>query len=48
MDQPKSTLRAHQPGWWLQRIILLYRRLLSPLVGQRCRYFPSCSAYAFG
>jgi putative membrane protein insertion efficiency factor len=26
--------------------IKLYQRLLSPLVGQRCRYYPSCSQYA--
>ena len=32
------------------RLILLpirgYRRFLSPALGQRCRYYPSCSAYA--
>jgi len=32
------------------RIILfligLYKRLLSPLLGQRCRFYPSCSDYA--
>ena len=26
--------------------ILAYRRLISPLLGPRCRYEPSCSAYA--
>jgi hypothetical protein len=26
--------------------IRAYQRLLSPLVGQRCRYYPSCSDYA--
>ena len=34
----------------LRRIALLpiraYQRLLSPLVGARCRYYPSCSDYA--
>ena len=40
-------LRPYQPGWWLQRLILLYRRLLSPLMGRNCRYLPSCSQYAY-
>jgi len=26
--------------------IRLYRRILSPALGQRCRYYPTCSAYA--
>ena len=26
--------------------ILLYRRAISPLLPERCRYHPSCSAYA--
>ena len=34
----------------MTRIILflidLYKRLLSPLLGQRCRFYPSCSDYA--
>ena len=27
-------------------LITGYRRLVSPLLGQRCRFAPSCSAYA--
>ena len=26
--------------------IKLYQRLVSPLTGQRCKYYPSCSEYA--
>jgi uncharacterized protein len=26
--------------------IRVYQRLLSPLIGSRCRYYPSCSEYA--
>jgi len=26
--------------------IRLYQRLLSPVFGERCRYYPSCSEYA--
>lgn len=27
-------------------LIRLYQRLLSPLLGPRCRFYPSCSNYA--
>ena len=30
----------------LQLPVLIYRYTLSPLLGPRCRYVPSCSAYA--
>ena len=28
------------------RLIGLYRRFVSPLLGAHCRFYPSCSAYA--
>lgn len=47
MVEPKRSLRPYQPGWWLQRLILVYRRLISPVLGRRCIYLPTCSEYAF-
>ena len=35
---------------WLRSLVVLpiraYQLLLSPVIGQRCRYYPSCSEYA--
>jgi len=35
-----------RPGRWLQHLVRGYQRLLSPLLGARCRYLPTCSEYA--
>jgi len=29
----------------LQAVIRVYQRVISPLLGPRCRYYPSCSQY---
>jgi uncharacterized protein len=31
--------------WLLVGLIRIYQLAISPLLGQRCRYYPSCSAY---
>jgi uncharacterized protein len=33
-------------GWVLVGLLMVYRRFISPLLGPRCRFYPSCSAYA--
>lgn len=53
-DQPSAAIAvSRETGSHpspLARLILLpirgYRRFLSPALGARCRYYPSCSAYA--
>jgi len=32
----------------LVAVLRAYRVVVSPLYGQRCRYYPTCSAYALG
>ena len=43
-----NTLRT-QLGWLLRRLVILvvrcYQLTISPLIGPRCRYLPTCSAY---
>jgi hypothetical protein len=37
-------------GRWIARVLVLpirlYQLLFSPMLGPRCRFYPSCSAYA--
>jgi len=47
VEDRRTALAPYQPGWWIQRLILAYQKLLSPIVGRRCRYLPTCSSYAF-
>lgn len=32
--------------WVLTAVITCYRNFVSPMFGPRCKYYPSCSAYA--
>lgn len=34
--------------WVLAAALRAYRAVVSPLYGDVCRYYPSCSAYALG
>jgi putative membrane protein insertion efficiency factor len=40
--RPRPSLVA----WPLVAVIRGYQRFVSPLLGPRCRFFPSCSSYA--
>jgi putative membrane protein insertion efficiency factor len=40
-----QALRPYHLSWWLLRVLHAYRRFLSPVLGKRCRYLPTCSAY---
>ena len=41
----KSGPRPYQAAWWVQGMIRLYQRFLSPALLGNCRYLPSCSRY---
>ena len=45
----RETEQPERPGIFASIALLpirFYRRFLSPALGQRCRYYPTCSAYA--
>jgi len=42
INSPTKRRYATLPAIWLIRG---YQRFLSPLTGNRCRYYPTCSAY---
>ena len=44
MDALRALVQA--PRWLLLILVRGYRLLLSPWVGNVCRYYPSCSQYA--
>lgn len=43
--QPPSGQPASPLAWVLLTLIGVYRQWISPLLGPRCRFIPSCSAY---
>ena len=48
MTMPEELAAPARPSaaaWLIITVISLYRRFVSPLLGQRCRFAPSCSEY---
>jgi uncharacterized protein len=47
-SQTSTTRTATVPARLVMLPIAGYRRFISPLLGPRCRFAPSCSEYALG
>jgi uncharacterized protein len=45
-DGRQAGMRPSAGAWLLLALIGGYRRFVSPLLAPRCRFAPSCSAYA--
>ena len=43
---PRGRPRLSVAAWPLWLLIRAYQKVLSPLLGPRCRFYPSCSSYA--
>ena len=44
--QSETRERLSAAAWVLVLLLNGYRRFISPLLAERCRFYPSCSAYA--
>ena len=45
-EQRETGKRPSAAAWLLILLLNGYRRFVSPLLAPRCRFYPSCSAYA--